>query len=44
MKMCFGKKEEDPGAKKNAEIEKTLREDRKKQEREVKILLLGTST
>ena len=41
FKMCFGKKEDDPAAKKNAEIEKTLREDRKKAEREVKILLLG---
>lgn len=39
--MCFGKKESDPAAQKNAEIEKVLREDKKKQEREVKILLLG---
>lgn len=41
VRMCFGKKEDDPASKKNAEIEKTLREDKKKQEREVKILLLG---
>lgn len=41
-RMCFGsKKETDAGAAKNAEIEKVLREDKKKQEREVKILLLG---
>lgn len=41
VSMCFGKKEPDEGAKKNAEIEKALREDKKRQEREVKILLLG---
>jgi hypothetical protein len=41
--MCFGdsKKQDDPGAKKNSEIDKQLREDRKKQGKEVKILLLG---
>jgi len=39
--MCFGKKSSDPRAKRNDEIEKGLRADRKKQEREVKVLLLG---
>lgn len=40
--MCFGNgKEEDPDARKNKEIEKQLAEDRKKAEREVKVLLLG---
>jgi hypothetical protein len=41
--MCFGdsKKQDDPGAKKNIEIDKQLREDRKKLGKEVKILLLG---
>ena len=41
--MCFGdsKKQDDPGAKKNLEIDKQLKEDRKKQGKEVKILLLG---
>jgi len=44
-KMCFGdsKKQDDPGAKKNVEIDKQLREDRKKLGKEVKILLLGWS-
>jgi guanine nucleotide-binding protein subunit alpha len=40
--MCFGKKPTDPGAVKNEEIEKSIRNDRKRQEREVKLLLLGT--
>lgn len=39
--MCFGKKPDDPEMKKNEEIEKQLRIDKKKQEREVKLLLLG---
>lgn len=42
--MCFGKgdaKQDDPGARKNQEIEKQLREDKKRQQNEVKILLLG---
>jgi guanine nucleotide-binding protein subunit alpha len=39
--MCFGKKPVDPKAKKNEEIEKMIRADRKKQEQEVKMLLLG---
>ena len=41
--MCFGRKPSaaDPEARKNAEIEKNLRVDRKKAEREVKLLLLG---
>jgi guanine nucleotide-binding protein subunit alpha len=42
--MCFGRKpsQADPESKKNAEIERNLRGDRKKAEREVKLLLLGT--
>jgi guanine nucleotide-binding protein subunit alpha len=42
--MCFGRKpsQVDPESKKNAEIEKNLRGDRKRAEREVKLLLLGT--
>ena len=43
--MCFGKKDQeadDEGARRNQEIEKALREDRKRIAREVKILLLGT--
>lgn len=40
--MCFGKKAQDPRSKKSEEIEKLLRADRKRQEREVKLLLLGT--
>jgi hypothetical protein len=40
-KMCFGKKAEDPNIRKNEEIEKIIRADRRKQEREVKLLLLG---
>jgi len=41
--MCFGRKPStaDPVSKKNAEIEKNLRTDRKRAEREVKLLLLG---
>lgn len=39
--MCFGKKPEDPESKKNEEIEKGIRNDKRKQEREVKLLLLG---
>lgn len=41
-KMCFGKKAEDPNNRRNEEIEKIIRVDKKKQEREVKLLLLGT--
>lgn len=39
--MCFGRKPQDPGHRKNEEIEKIIRSDKKKQEREVKLLLLG---
>jgi len=41
--MCFGssKKGDDAGAKKNAEIEKRIKQDQKKDAREVKVLLLG---
>lgn len=39
--MCFGKKDHDPNYRKNEEIERQLRLDRKRQEREVKLLLLG---
>ncbi|KAF1835155.1 guanine nucleotide-binding protein subunit alpha [Decorospora gaudefroyi] len=41
--MCFGRKPSaaDPDSRKNAEIEKTLRVEKKKAEREVKLLLLG---
>jgi len=42
--MCFGGdggKKDDAGAKKNSEIEKQIKDDRKKQGKEVKILLLG---
>ena len=41
--MCFGRKPADPEFRKNEDIEKTLRVDRKRAEREVKLLLLGTS-
>lgn len=42
--MCFGSsKQDDPRARKNADIEKQLRADQKKQAKEVKILLLGAS-
>ena len=39
--MCFGRKSDDPRSKKSDEIDKILRADRKRQEREVKLLLLG---
>jgi guanine nucleotide-binding protein subunit alpha len=39
--MCFGRKSSDPRSKRNDDIEKSLRADKKKQEREVKMLLLG---
>lgn len=43
--MCFGRSGKqsanDPLSKRNAEIERALRGDRKKAEREVKLLLLG---
>lgn len=43
--MCFGKKEasaeNDEGFRRNADIEKALREDKKRLAREIKILLLG---
>jgi len=41
--MCFGssKDGDDVGVKKNAEIEKLIKQDQKKDAREVKILLLG---
>lgn len=39
--MCFGKKSVDPESRRNEDIEKQLRVDRKRQEREVKLLLLG---
>jgi guanine nucleotide-binding protein subunit alpha len=42
--MCFGKKSGPPESKRrNDEIEKALRMDKKRQEREVKLLLLGTA-
>jgi len=42
--MCFGRKPVGPEVKRNEEIEKTIRADRKRQEREVKLLLLGAGT
>ena len=40
--MCFGNaNKEDPDAKKNREIEKQLREDERRMQKEVKLLLLG---
>lgn len=39
--MCFGRKPADPEFRKNEDIEKALRNDRKRAEREVKLLLLG---
>ncbi|KAE9963504.1 hypothetical protein BLS_007169 [Venturia inaequalis] len=39
--MCFGRKSQDPEKLKNEEIERGLRADKKRQEREVKLLLLG---
>lgn len=41
--MCFGRKPADPVSKKSEDIEKGLRVDRKRAEREVKLLLLGAS-
>ena len=41
--MCWGKKGSDSGSKRNEEIEKRLRADKKKASREIKILLLGMS-
>lgn len=44
VKMCFGRSaKQDPEHRKNEDIEKTLRVDRKRAEREVKLLLLGMS-
>jgi len=39
--MCFGKKPIDPDTKRNAEIDRQLRADQKRQTHEVKLLLLG---
>lgn len=40
--MCFGSsKQDDPDTRKNAEIEKQIKADQKRQAREVKMLLLG---
>jgi guanine nucleotide-binding protein subunit alpha len=39
--MCFGRKPAGPEFRKNDDIEKSLRVDRKRAEREVKLLLLG---
>lgn len=39
--MCFGRKPQDPGRQRNDEIERQLRHDRKKMQKEVKLLLLG---
>lgn len=39
--MCFGRKPADPESKRSEDIEKNLRTDRKRAEREVKLLLLG---
>ena len=41
--MCFGKKPVDPESRRNEEIDKVIRNDKKRQQREVKLLLLGTS-
>ena len=40
--MCFGKKPVDPESRRNEEIDKGIRNDKKRQQREVKLLLLGT--
>lgn len=40
--MCFGKKPVDPESRRNEEIDKVIRNDKKRQQREVKLLLLGT--
>lgn len=39
--MCFGRKSDDPRSKKSEDIDKSLRAAKKRQEREVKLLLLG---
>jgi hypothetical protein len=39
--MCFGKKSVDSMTKRNDEIEKVLRADRKRMDQEIKMLLLG---
>ncbi|KAF2670317.1 heterotrimeric G protein alpha subunit subtype 2 [Microthyrium microscopicum] len=39
--MCFPKKKSNPGSGQNAAIEKQIRADKRRQEKEVKILLLG---
>lgn len=40
--MCFGSsKQQDPDARKTAEIEKQLKADQRRQAKEVKMLLLG---
>ncbi|KAF2087254.1 guanine nucleotide binding protein, alpha subunit [Saccharata proteae CBS 121410] len=39
--MCFGKRTDDPSSRKNEEIDRQLRLDKKRAEREVKLLLLG---
>jgi guanine nucleotide-binding protein subunit alpha len=39
--MCFGRKQQDPQKLRNEEIEKSLRLDKKRQDREIKLLLLG---
>jgi len=42
--MCFGSSnKEDPDAKKNREIERQLKEDQRRMQKEVKLLLLGMS-
>lgn len=43
--MCFGNgNKEDPDTKKSKEIEKQLREDQRRMQKEVKLLLLGKDT
>lgn len=43
--MCFGNgTKEDPDTKKSKEIEKQLREDQRRMQKEVKLLLLGKDT
>ena len=42
--MCFGsRKQADPDAARNEQIEKMIRADKKKAAKEVKLLLLGTT-
>jgi len=42
--MCFGgSKQDNPDTRKNAEIEKQIKADQKRQAREVKMLLLGNN-